>query len=61
MPVTLLTGELDIKFVDIAREDDKRFTQNAKHIIIVNDVGHAIHVENPQMFATIVKETISLN
>ena len=24
----------------------------------VNDVGHAIHVENPEMFATIVKEVI---
>lgn len=59
MPVTFITGALDTKFVDIAREMT-RFTQNVRHLI-VNDVGHAIHVENPSEFATIVKETISLN
>ena len=59
MPVTLITGALDTKFVDIAREMTI-FIQKVRHLI-VNDVGHAIHVENPAEFATIVKETISLN
>lgn len=59
MPVTLITGALDTKFVDIAREMTA-FTQKVRHLI-VNDVGHTIHVENPAEFATIVKETISLN
>ena len=59
MPVTLITGALDTKFVDIAREMTA-FIQKVRHLVI-NDVGHAIHVENPAEFATIVKETISLN
>ncbi len=59
VPVTLITGAFDTKFVDIAREMTT-FIQNVQHLI-VNDVGHVIHVENPSEFATIVKETISLN
>ena len=59
MPVTLITGALDTKFVDIAREMTM-FIQKVRHLI-VNDVGHAIHVENPSEFATIVKDTISSN
>lgn len=59
VPVTLITGAFDTKFVDIAREMTT-FIQNVRHLT-VNDVGHIIHVENPSEFATIVKETISLN
>ncbi|MGM9945375.1 MAG: 2-succinyl-6-hydroxy-2,4-cyclohexadiene-1-carboxylate synthase [Lysinibacillus sp.] len=58
-PVTLITGSLDTKFVDIAREMTT-FIPKVRHLT-VNDVGHVIHVENPPEFATIVKETISLN
>ncbi|WP_332649515.1 2-succinyl-6-hydroxy-2,4-cyclohexadiene-1-carboxylate synthase [Lysinibacillus sp. 54212] len=59
MPVTLMTGELDSKFVNIADRMTK-LIKNVRHVT-VNEVGHAIHVENPSEFATIVKETISLN
>ncbi len=57
MQTTLITGELDTKFVNIAKamqQANKRI-----HHIIVPSVGHAIHVENLQKFATIVKEAIS--
>lgn len=57
MPVTLITGELDSKFISIAKRMLTKIPQ-AQHVII-NEVGHAIHVENPEKFATIVKETIS--
>ena len=56
MPVYLLTGEVDQKFVGIANKmikDNENFT----HITILG-CGHAIHVENPKKFATIVKESI---
>lgn len=56
MPVLLMTGELDVKFVNIAkqmRQKNEKINQ-----IVIPKVGHAIHVENPQKFATIVKETI---
>jgi 2-succinyl-6-hydroxy-2,4-cyclohexadiene-1-carboxylate synthase len=59
MPVILITGELDVKFMNIAREMTA-LNKKAQHLT-VNDVGHAIHVENPPEFATIIKETISLN
>ena len=56
MPITLITGALDEKFVLL----NKRMQMSlplATHVIIPA-VGHAIHVENPLKFATIVKEMI---
>ncbi|MER2116248.1 MAG: 2-succinyl-6-hydroxy-2,4-cyclohexadiene-1-carboxylate synthase, partial [Solibacillus isronensis] len=57
MPVTLVTGKLDEKFIQLNNEMQERI-EKANHLIIPA-VGHAIHVENPTKFATIVKETIS--
>lgn len=57
VPVFLITGALDEKFCRIAKQM-KQLLPIAT-TIEVEEVGHAIHVENPQDFATIVKETIS--
>lgn len=57
LPVTLITGALDEKFVKLNEQMLTCFSK-AKHLTIPA-VGHAIHVENPTKFATIVKETIS--
>lgn len=56
-PVILMTGSLDEKFCQIA-EDMKTQLIDAKHVVI-DGVGHAIHVENPTQFATIVKEALT--
>lgn len=56
LPVLLITGELDIKFVSIAREM-KKSLPSARHQIIKGN-GHAIHVENPISFATMIGEYI---
>ncbi|SEJ34846.1 2-succinyl-6-hydroxy-2,4-cyclohexadiene-1-carboxylate synthase [Bhargavaea ginsengi] len=56
MPVTLITGGLDEKYVNIA-EDMARQLPNSSHVT-VPDAGHTVHVENPVRFATIVKEAI---
>jgi len=56
-PVLLITGSLDVKFCNIALEM-KALLKNGKHIT-VNDAGHAIHVENPAEFATIVNEYLT--
>lgn len=56
--VVLLNGELDSKFIIIA-EQMKVLFPNCKQIIVPK-VGHAIHVENPQSFATIVKAQLYL-
>ncbi|MDW0116047.1 2-succinyl-6-hydroxy-2,4-cyclohexadiene-1-carboxylate synthase [Sporosarcina thermotolerans] len=52
--VYLITGEFDAKFVAIAREM-KNLVEKCRHSI-VPEVGHAIHVENPSIFATMIKE-----
>lgn len=57
MPVTLITGLLDTKFEQLAVKMLEHL-QDATHIS-VNGVGHAIHVENPVEFATIVKERLN--
>ncbi|WP_274307805.1 2-succinyl-6-hydroxy-2,4-cyclohexadiene-1-carboxylate synthase [Solibacillus daqui] len=54
--VTLLTGELDEKFVALNQKMQNSLI-HAKHLTIPA-VGHAIHVENPLKFATIVEEMI---
>lgn len=58
MPVSLITGEQDKKFCKIA-EEMQALIHNSRHDI-VNNVGHAIHVENPEQFATIVKDAIKI-
>ncbi|EGQ21475.1 2-succinyl-6-hydroxy-2,4-cyclohexadiene-1-carboxylate synthase [Sporosarcina newyorkensis 2681] len=52
-PVLLITGSEDEKFENIAREM-KRLLPNALHETI-KDAGHAIHVEKPRQFATMIK------
>ncbi|MEZ7171084.1 2-succinyl-6-hydroxy-2,4-cyclohexadiene-1-carboxylate synthase [Sporosarcina sp. OR05] len=54
--VLLITGELDEKFVTIAREMNE-IASLWKHTIVPG-AGHAIHVEKPSLFATMVKEFI---
>lgn len=55
-PTFLITGELDEKFSKLAKEM-KKYLPKAAHKEIM-DVGHAIHVENPELFATIVEDII---
>ena len=51
-PVLLLTGELDEKFCKIAERMKLKLKDCEWHTI--NDVGHAIHVEDSEMFGRIV-------
>ncbi len=53
LPVLLLTGSEDVKFEKIAQEMAESLP-NAQHETI-KDAGHAIHVEKPQQFATMIK------
>ena len=50
----LLTGELDLKFCKIAKRMQQRLS-NCEWLII-NNVGHAIHVEDGDKFGKIVSE-----
>ena len=51
LPVLLLTGSLDTKFCAIAKRMHTMLP-NSTHTII--DAGHTIHVENSQIFDTII-------
>ncbi|MGG0667387.1 2-succinyl-6-hydroxy-2,4-cyclohexadiene-1-carboxylate synthase [Sporosarcina koreensis] len=53
-PVMLITGELDAKFVAIAREMND-LSPTWRHAV-VSGAGHAIHVEKPRLFATMIME-----
>ncbi|MBD7907754.1 2-succinyl-6-hydroxy-2,4-cyclohexadiene-1-carboxylate synthase [Sporosarcina gallistercoris] len=58
-PVILITGSLDSKFETIALEM-KNLLPAVRHFS-VKDAGHAIHVEKPQEFATIIDEIVKQN
>lgn len=54
LPVLLLCGELDEKFCKIAQEMNQLLPQST--LIEIKKAGHAIHVEEPEIFDTIVEE-----
>ncbi|MBC5638184.1 2-succinyl-6-hydroxy-2,4-cyclohexadiene-1-carboxylate synthase [Ornithinibacillus sp. BX22] len=55
-PVLLIVGELDDKFIRINQKMCEYLPNSEMRI--VKKVGHAIHVEEPFIFGTIVKEFI---
>lgn len=56
-PVLLITGSLDQKFCQLANEMESDF-RYAKWKV-VEACGHAIHVENPEIFATFVSDFLA--
>ncbi|MDR6226719.1 2-succinyl-6-hydroxy-2,4-cyclohexadiene-1-carboxylate synthase [Desmospora profundinema] len=58
-PALLLVGEEDRKFFEVARRMKARLP--CAHLEIAADVGHAVHVERPDFFGTIVTDFILKN
>ncbi|MBO0999973.1 2-succinyl-6-hydroxy-2,4-cyclohexadiene-1-carboxylate synthase [Bacillus sp. SD075] len=56
-PVLLVTGELDRKFCEIADSMKKKL--KCAEWKIINDAGHAIHVEVGEKFGKIISEFLS--
>jgi len=54
LPVLLVAGELDPRFVDIARDLAGRLPR--AEVAIIRDAGHAAHVEQPARFHRVVAE-----
>ncbi|MBM7570908.1 2-succinyl-6-hydroxy-2,4-cyclohexadiene-1-carboxylate synthase [Aquibacillus albus] len=52
--VLLIAGELDEKFVSIAQKMKRELTQ--AQLEIIPNAGHAVHVEQPETFGTIVSD-----
>ncbi|MFS0751042.1 2-succinyl-6-hydroxy-2,4-cyclohexadiene-1-carboxylate synthase [Oceanobacillus sp. 1P07AA] len=59
MKVLLVVGEKDSKFVNINKNMTEKFP-NAE-LTVCKNVGHAVHVENPQIFGKIVEEFLNRN
>lgn len=55
--VLMIVGDLDHKFCQIAEDMQKSLKKG--QIFKVNGCGHAIHVEQPEKFGTIVSEFLS--
>lgn len=58
-PVLLIVGKLDQKFVDINKQ--MKISLKKADIMIVEKVGHAVHVEKPQKFGKLVTAFILNN
>ncbi|MBM7692986.1 2-succinyl-6-hydroxy-2,4-cyclohexadiene-1-carboxylate synthase [Peribacillus deserti] len=56
-PVLLLTGSLDKKFCTIAKEMNELLT--ASEWVIIENAGHAVHVEQPEKFGKIVSDFLA--
>ena len=54
IPVLLIAGELDIKFTKIAQRMAQLLPQAQLHIVPA--AGHTVHLEQPQVFTTLVKD-----
>lgn len=55
-PVTVIVGDQDTKFVGIG-EGMHKLLKNSERIVVPN-TGHAIQVENPKIFATIIEDVL---
>jgi len=58
IPVMLIAGELDTKFCTIARQMAQQLPQATLHI--VPGAGHAVHLEQPELFVQFVREFCAL-
>jgi 2-succinyl-6-hydroxy-2,4-cyclohexadiene-1-carboxylate synthase len=57
LPVFLIVGEWDKKFVDLAERMDQELPNS--RLFVVQHAGHAVHVEQFNFFVKIVKDTIN--
>lgn len=58
-PVLLIVGKLDQKFVDINKQ--MKGSLKKADVVIIEKVGHAVHVEKPQKFGKLVTAFILNN
>jgi 2-succinyl-6-hydroxy-2,4-cyclohexadiene-1-carboxylate synthase len=56
-PTVLITGELDIKFSDIASRMTKLINAPVDHVVVPGR-GHAVHLESSEVVASIVERVI---
>jgi pimeloyl-ACP methyl ester carboxylesterase len=52
MPVMLMAGGLDAKYADLAARMGREIPEGI--VKIIPEVGHNIHLENPEQFSEVV-------
>jgi 2-succinyl-6-hydroxy-2,4-cyclohexadiene-1-carboxylate synthase len=57
LPVLLLAGERDVKFCQIAQQMARQLPH--AQLQIVRDAGHAIHLEQPDIFTSLIQQSCS--
>ena len=58
MPVLLITGAEDVKFRDIASRMHRILPRS--ELVVVPDAGHAVHLEQPAVYADHIERFLSL-
>jgi 2-succinyl-6-hydroxy-2,4-cyclohexadiene-1-carboxylate synthase len=56
IPVLLITGKLDTKFCTIGQYMAQQLPPQETQLQIVPDAGHAVHLEQPEHFVTLVHD-----
>jgi len=59
MPVQLLIGEKDSKFLHINRQMEKEITNS--ELAVVKEAGHRVHLDQPETFVSHLKSFIQKN
>jgi pimeloyl-ACP methyl ester carboxylesterase len=57
MPVLLIAGALDTKFVDIAQQMHARIPTST--LSVIADAGHSVHLEKPEAVAREIDNWLS--
>jgi pimeloyl-ACP methyl ester carboxylesterase len=55
MPVLVMAGELDAKYVAIARDTVDAIGRNAE-LVLIPGAGHACHLERPDPFCVVLAD-----
>ena len=58
MPVTIVVGTLDAKYVALGRA--MADTIPRARLVVVPDAGHALHLEQPELFASVLEEALAV-
>jgi 2-succinyl-6-hydroxy-2,4-cyclohexadiene-1-carboxylate synthase len=58
MPVTIVVGALDEKYVSLGRR--MADTIPRARLVVVPNAGHAVHLEQPDIFASAVEEALAV-
>jgi 2-succinyl-6-hydroxy-2,4-cyclohexadiene-1-carboxylate synthase len=57
-PTTLIVGALDEKYVALAQLMADSISSS--HLVVIPEAGHAVHLEQPERFASAVEEALAV-